>query len=117
MAKATAVRKKRKLSSVLQNVMNRQKKRTVQEKKTKTSITIKYDVGFSNALYIRGNGCDLSWEKGKMLKNVSADEWVWETDKSFGQCEFKVLINDQVYENGENRRISCGSSVSYTPQF
>ena len=117
MAKAAVVRKKRKLSTVLQKVMSRQKKKSEQEKRTKTCISIKYDVGFNNALYIRGNGSDLSWEKGKLMKNVSSDEWIWETDKSFGQCEFKVLINDQHYENGENRRISHGSTVSYTPQF
>ncbi|MFI5334827.1 MAG: hypothetical protein ACHQT8_06695, partial [Chlamydiales bacterium] len=63
-----------------------------------TKITIKYDVGFKNALYIRGSGGGLNWQQGKLLKNVGRDTWVWETDAPIEQCEFKVLINDQKYE-------------------
>ncbi|CUI17525.1 hypothetical protein PNK_1920 [Candidatus Protochlamydia naegleriophila] len=84
---------------------------------SKTRIIIKYDVGFNNQLYIRGKGAHLSWEKGQPLKNVKADEWVWETEAQFSQCEFKVLINDADYESGENHLINCGSSVIYTPHF
>jgi len=83
----------------------------------KTRILIKYDVGFENALFIRGQGADLSWEKGKKLQNVAQDEWLWETTKPFHECEFKVLINDKNYEQGENHRLSGGSSIQYTPRF
>ncbi len=89
------------------------------DKKTqqKTRITVKYDVGYQNQLYIRGKGADLSWEKGQPLKNVKANEWTWETDAPFNQCEFKILINDQTYENGNNHTLHCGSCVIYTPHF
>ena len=41
------------------------------EKKSKlTRIVINYDVGFSNNLFIRGNGANLSWSKGIMLRNT-----------------------------------------------
>lgn len=83
----------------------------------KTRIIIKYDVGFNNQLHIRGKGANLNWEKGQLLKNVKADEWMWETDAHFSQCEFKVLINDANYETGENHLLNCGSSVIYTPHF
>lgn len=86
-------------------------------KKKVTKITIKYDVGFNNIVYIRGEGADLSWKKGKPLKNVKADEWVWESDKPFSQMEFKVLINDEKYEAGENHHLAGGSTISYTPSF
>jgi hypothetical protein len=59
----------------------------------KTRVVVKYDVGFNNAIYIRGNGANLSWDKGILLKNVKPDEWVWETDLAFTKCEFKVMIN------------------------
>lgn len=89
-----------------------------QEKKgQKTRVTIKYDVGFKNQIYIRGKGANLSWEKGQPLKNVKADEWVWETDVPFSNCEFKVLINDRNYETGNNHFIAQGSSILYTPYF
>ncbi len=89
------------------------------DKKTqaKTRLTIKYNVGYPNQLYIRGKGANLSWEKGQPLKNVKADEWVWETDTNFTQCEFKVLINDRCYETGNNHVLKAGSTLWYTPHF
>lgn len=86
-----------------------------QQKKSK--ITIKYDVGFSNELFIRGHGADLKWDKGLKLVNVKADEWIWETNNNFAHCEFKVLLNDKVYENGENHHLNEGACVQYTPNF
>ena len=66
-------------------------------------------------LAIRGQGAGLSWDKGVALKNLSADEWVWETDASFKDCEFKVLLNDQRYEEGENHRLKKGK-ICITPR-
>jgi hypothetical protein len=83
----------------------------------KTRLTIKYDAGFPNQIFIRGKGANLSWEKGLLLKNAKPDEWVWETDAHFASCEFKVLINDRIYEIGENHQITAGSSLLYTPHF
>lgn len=84
---------------------------------SKTRITVKYNVGYSNQLYIRGKGANLSWDKGQPLKNVKPDEWIWETDAHFTTCEFKVLINDRVYENGDNHHLNAGSTLLYTPHF
>ncbi len=86
--------------------------------KGKTRITIKYDVGFHNTLFIRGQGINgMSWDRGTPLKNVKADEWVWETDNSFANAEFKVLINDRVYEVGTNHTLKCGANFHYSPRF
>lgn len=89
------------------------------DKKTssKTRITVKYDAGFPNQLSIRGKGAGLSWEKGQALKNVKPDEWIWESDAHFTSCEFKILINDRVYESGDNHHLNAGSSLLYTPRF
>lgn len=84
---------------------------------SKTRLTIKYDAGFPNQLYIRGKGANLSWEKGQPLKNVKADEWIWETETSFTHCEFKILINDQIYENGDNHLLNPGANLLFTPHF
>jgi len=83
----------------------------------KSRIKIKYDVGFNNALYIRGAGGKLSWDKGQKLQNVGKDEWVWEIDLPSEGCEFKVLINDQKFEVGENHHLAGGTVVQYTPRF
>lgn len=90
------------------------------EKKKGASITrvvVKYDVGFGNSLYIRGKGANLNWDKGIMLRNIKPNEWHWETDLPFNACEFKVLINDNEYEIGDNHPLTAGSSIQYTPRF
>jgi hypothetical protein len=83
----------------------------------KTRIVVRYDVGFPNTLYIRGKGAELTWNRGIPMRNVKPDEWVWETSASFSGGEFKVLINDRIYESGQNHLLSCGASIQYTPQF
>lgn len=87
------------------------------KKGSKTRIIVKYDVGFSNLLAIRGKGASLSWEKGCLLKNIKNDEWLWETEALFTTCEFKILINDKQYETGENHLLRYGTTVQYTPRF
>lgn len=88
-----------------------------QKKGPKTRITVKYDIGFGNQLYLRGKGASLSWDKGLLLKNIKNDEWVWETNQTFTSCEFKVLINDMRYEIGDNHTLTCGACIQYTPKF
>ncbi|MBS0605071.1 MAG: hypothetical protein JSS60_08590 [Verrucomicrobia bacterium] len=86
-------------------------------KKKETRVTIRYDVGFSNNLFIRGHGAGLSWDRGVLLKNIGPDEWIWEASNPFGDCEFKVLINDRLYEAGENHHLHDGVWLQYTPKF
>lgn len=88
-----------------------------QQGKQLTKVVVKSDVGFKNEVYIRGHGANLSWSHGIKLKNVSANEWVWETTQPFQVCEFKVLINDQHYEAGKNHIIEQGTSFEYVPHF
>ena len=93
---------------------------TNDKKKTKanlTSVVIHYDVGFNNSVFIRGSGAELSWDKGIMLMNTGPNEWIWETNKSFNSCEFKVLINDSQYEQGNNHILTCEKCLEYTPRF
>jgi hypothetical protein len=92
-------------------------KEVSKSKKGATRVTIRYNVGYSNTLFIRGKGPGLSWDRGVKLKNTGPDEWVWETNLPFSDCEFKVLINDQQFESGENHHIHDGIALQYTPQF
>lgn len=82
-----------------------------------SKVVIKYDVGFNNHLFIRGKGANLSWHKGIPLQNKSADEWTWQTDVPFQDLEFKILINDEHYEEGDNHRLKQGQTVHYVPRF
>lgn len=86
-------------------------------KRCKARVVVHYDVGFSNQIFIRGNGNSLSWSKGIPLKNIKPDEWVWETDADFTSLEFKVLVNDECYEKGDNHLLKSGTTFDYTPLF
>lgn len=92
--------------------------KTTSTNKKRTKVVVKCNCGFSNSLYLRGEGIKgLSWEKGTLMNCTKADEWVWETDKSFSHAEIKVLLNDKEYELGENHDVTCGKSVRITPTF
>lgn len=90
---------------------------TTQAKGAKTRIIVKYDVGFNNTLFIRGQGGNLSWDRGTPMKNIKNDEWLWETDSNIPQGEFKVLINDRTYETGPNHTFKSGTNIQFTPRF
>lgn len=98
------------------------KKRAPEETASSSSaksvvIQVNYDVGFNNTLYIRGSGGPLSWEKGLPLENVEASKWTWSTDQLNSPVVFKLLINDELYETGENRQLKAGAILDITPQF
>jgi hypothetical protein len=40
---------------------------------TRTVIIAKFDVGHGNALYIRGDGNGLDWDKGVLMENAGDD--------------------------------------------
>ena len=85
---------------------------------TLTRITVKYNCGFPNNLFIRGEGMPgLSWDRGIAMKNVKADEWLWETDKCFEKIQFKIILNDRVYEQGPNHAIECSKTGVFSPKF
>jgi hypothetical protein len=88
------------------------------QKGAKTCITAHIDCGFSNNLFLRGEGVSsLSWEKGVQMKNVGPSEWVWESDRPFSIMRFKVLINDKCYEQGDNHSVAFGKHIDITPKF
>ncbi len=95
------------------------KKGTKSSTKTeKTKITVKYDCGIPNSLYIRGEGAEtLSWDQGISLTNISPDEWVWETERPCTHIEFKILLNDNRYEIGENHIVKYGAIETINPCF
>jgi hypothetical protein len=84
---------------------------------SKTTIASRVDVGFGNNLYIRGQGGGLSWDVGTLMKNVSPYEWVWESKTATQTIEYKLIINDELWANGENQFASAeGTSIS-APTF
>lgn len=75
-----------------------------------TQITIRCDTGLGNALFIRGAGPGMSWDKGIPLTNKGGDQWVYEVRGEFGPFEYKILRNDTQWEVGENHQLGCGKN-------
>lgn len=84
----------------------------------KTRVVVQLDSKEGREVYLRGEGLpSLSWEKGVEMKRERSDEWVFETDELFATGSFKVLINDQTYELGENHTLYPGASIRINPKF
>ena len=84
---------------------------------TKTTIAARVDVGFGNNLYIRGEGAGLSWDVGILMKNLSPYEWAWETKTANKPVEYKLLINDEIWANGENQFARPDETSITAPTF
>jgi hypothetical protein len=80
------------------------------------TIEAKIDVGFGNALYMRGEGLGLSWTQGVPLTCVDGKTWKW-TGETREQLKFKLLINDQVWSQGEDLVATPGQKVEISPAF
>lgn len=89
-----------------------------QNNQKKTRIVVQVEEDFPSELYLRGEGVSgLSWEKGVHMKHERPEEWIFETDEPFSTGSFKVLVNDQTYELGENHTLYPGASIRINPKF
>ena len=87
-------------------------------KKTPIIIRAHVDVGFGNRLFLRGDGCGLSWDNGIEMSSIADDCWEWRSECcDMPSCfEFKLLINDQEWSNGENY-LAVGQITDVSPSF
>jgi hypothetical protein len=81
------------------------------------SVITNIDVGFGNSLFIRGSGAGLSWERGQPLECTSDNEWRWQASTANDPIEFKLLINDDTWSQGDNFTAQPGQRVICHPQF
>ncbi len=118
-AKKSAKQSKKPVKKVAASRKSASPKKTARKTKNHkhTKIVVHFDCGLPNALFIRGEGAGLSWHHGTPLKNLKSDEWAFEIHIPEEEFEFKVLVNDQVFEIGENHRVKAGEKIVYTPKF
>lgn len=85
---------------------------------TSKSVTIeaKIDVGFGNALYLRGEGQGLDWNHGVPLTCVDGTTWKW-TGEAKDKLKFKLLLNDAVWCQGEDIVAAPGQKLEISPAF
>ncbi len=82
-----------------------------------TSVLARVDVGFGNALFIRGQGDGLNWDKGIPLACVDHSTWIWSTESAKQPVEFKLLLNDELWAQGENLAVAAGEHLEVLPVF
>ena len=82
-----------------------------------TTITARINVGFGNALFLRGEGAGLSWDRGVQMTCVSANEWLITLPESARPVVFKFLINDATWSTGSDYSAVPGTSTLLTPAF
>jgi hypothetical protein len=82
-----------------------------------TTIVAKVDVGFGNALFLRGTGPDLSWDKGIEMLNTGSDEWMWTTTKASEDFFAKVLINDVIWSGDPDTMVKAGEKTVIVATF
>ena len=84
----------------------------------KTTVIVHCDAGYGNTLYIRGDTLPLDWSSGRKLQNVDANTWVFEMERPVsGSVEFKILLNDEAWESGNNHIVQVGNTIEVTPDF
>ena len=86
-------------------------------KTTRTTIAAQIDVGFGNALYIRGEGPGLSWDKGIMMDCVADDKWIITVSDATRPILFKFLLNDITWSVGNDYVVEPGASLTTVPVF
>ena len=91
--------------------------KVVTAKAVVATITAQFDIGFGNALYVRGEGAGLSWDQGLLMNCVSNSEWQCVLGESARPIVFKFLVNDLSWSTGEDFSVTPGANVTLTPTF
>lgn len=86
-------------------------------KKASATIIARVNAGFGNTLYVRGKGPGLSWDIGTPMRCVADEEWRLELGGVMQPVVFKVLLNDQIWAEGEDCTVEPGGSIEITPVF
>jgi hypothetical protein len=84
---------------------------------TRTKITAKIDVGFGNALYIRGEGPGLSWDTGLVMDCAADAQWTVTISDAVAPVVFKFLVNDITWCVGTDYSVEPGASITLEPTF
>ena len=80
------------------------------------TINVKMDVGFGNAIFLRGQGSGLTWDRGIPLVCVDGRTWRW-TQTVTAPVKFKILLNDKVWSEGNDLTIAPGQKLEVAPHF
>ncbi len=82
-----------------------------------TEIQARYDAGFGRSLSLRGEGDSLSWERGFPMINTGPEGWSLALTEISEGFEYKLLLDDEIWQQGENQQgNACLLNLS-SPEF
>ena len=82
-----------------------------------TIVEANFAPNLGHALFIRGQGEGLSWDKGQPLSRFDGSRWVWSSHQARDKVVFKLLLNDRVWARGEDVVVRAGARVELAPVF
>jgi len=114
-----AVKKKTTVKSPARKAVKKKApaKKKAAAKLLETHIIARVDVGFGNTLFLRGTGAGLSWDHGVAMENIAPYEWSFKTTAATNPIEFKCLINDTLWAEGDNSIVAAGGISISSPVF
>jgi len=85
----------------------------------KTTIRVDYNSGYGNFLSVRGSKYPLWWNKGRYMHNIDASIWEYTIYRlaQNEEIEFKIMLNDKNYSQGNNYRVKGGTTITVVPNF
>jgi len=84
---------------------------------SRTVITALVNIGFGNSLYLRGDAPGLSWNYGVPMDCKTADAWSLAMVGVNEPFEFKLLLNDENWCQGDNYVAQPGAVNEVVPRF
>lgn len=84
-----------------------------------TTIRVHHNAGLGNSIFVRGDEYPLWWNQGRGAHNEGSNLWTWKTERiPAGEAfEFKALINDSQWSNGNNYVGTGGQTIDIYPNF
>lgn len=80
-------------------------------------VVAKCMTGIRNRLFIRGEGCDLSWDEGTPMELTGIGEYRFALEPADEPIRFKFLINDDLWSAGDDFEAEPGQIVRVAPRF
>jgi hypothetical protein len=80
-------------------------------------VMARAQLGEGDTLFIRGSGAGLNWERGEPMSKINEDTWTWSSVDLSEPIEFKVLVNDQAWAQGENLQLEAKQRREFWPSF
>jgi len=83
----------------------------------RTMVWAKIELGAGNALFIRGEGEGLDWQRGQAMAQLDEMTWIWSAHPAKEPVVFQLLLNDLILARGDKVTLEPGGIIGLVPDF